>query len=233
HAEQHADGGQDARRQHVPAPPAREREHEEGPAHRETEAAELGGRGSLHGLEERVDEGRDRRPLREHDQRAEEGEHEDDRPEPPLLAHAHEAPEFAKEGYGGGSSHDGPSASVTRAAPGVSSTSSRGWSPAGGPGLLGSEHESLDRAGWARRPPRKAVTKESQPDAPAAPRARPPPGLWSPRAPPQAVRRGQNRVTPPPAGRRHERDPARPSRFPSEEAICAPNSLLDLTSDTT
>src|SRR5713101_1010486 len=56
-------------------------------------------------LEERVDEGRQRRALREDDQRAEEGEHDDDRPEPPLLAHAHEVPELAQEGYGGGSWH--------------------------------------------------------------------------------------------------------------------------------
>src|SRR3989442_10325655 len=61
-------------------------------------------------LEERVDEGRERRALREDDQRAEEGEHDDDRPEPPLLALAHEGPELAHEGYGGGSWHGGSSA---------------------------------------------------------------------------------------------------------------------------
>src|SRR5256712_5357476 len=52
------------------------------------------------GLEERVDEGRECRSLREHDECAEEGEHEHDRPEPPLLAHAHEGPELAQEGCG-------------------------------------------------------------------------------------------------------------------------------------
>src|SRR5881396_3807972 len=49
------------------------------------------------GLEEGVDEGRERRSLREHDERAEEGEHEHDRPEPPFLAHTHEGPELAQE----------------------------------------------------------------------------------------------------------------------------------------
>src|SRR6266704_1235185 len=58
------------------------------------------------GLEERVDEGRERRSLREHDECAEEGEHEHDRPEPPFLAHTHEAPELSQERYGRGSWHD-------------------------------------------------------------------------------------------------------------------------------
>src|SRR5216117_2186659 len=53
------------------------------------------------GLEEGVDEGRERRSLREHDERAEEGEHEHDRPEPPFLAHTHEGPELAQERCGG------------------------------------------------------------------------------------------------------------------------------------
>src|ERR687887_1584373 len=57
------------------------------------------------GLEQRVDEGRDRRSLREHDERAEEGEHEHDRPEPPLLSYAHEGPELAEKVYGARSGH--------------------------------------------------------------------------------------------------------------------------------
>src|SRR5581483_10920197 len=57
------------------------------------------------GLEQRVDERGDRRALAEHDQRAEEREHEHDRPEPPLLAHAHEGPELTQKRHDGRTRH--------------------------------------------------------------------------------------------------------------------------------
>src|SRR5262245_66478169 len=45
--------------------------------------------------EDRIDEGRDRGPLGQHDQSAEQNQDEHDGPEPPLLAHAQEVPELA------------------------------------------------------------------------------------------------------------------------------------------
>src|SRR5437867_12453319 len=50
------------------------------------------------GLEERADEGRARRSLREHDEGAEEREPAHDRREPPLTPHPHEAPAPAQDG---------------------------------------------------------------------------------------------------------------------------------------
>src|SRR6059036_3883697 len=77
-------------------------------------------------LEQRVDEGGDRRTLAEHDQRAKKREHDDDRTEPPLLAHAHEGPELAEQGNHAGTRHDRyPCSRLTRASRGVSSAPRR------------------------------------------------------------------------------------------------------------
>src|SRR2546425_487122 len=48
-------------------------------------------------LEDRVNEGRQRRPLREHEERTDQEHHHEDRQQPPLLAHAHECPELLRQ----------------------------------------------------------------------------------------------------------------------------------------
>src|SRR4051812_23506240 len=64
------------------------------PRARPRKRARPGGRSAL---EQRVDERRHRRALREYDEQAQEGEHEDDGPQPPLLADLHEGPELAQD----------------------------------------------------------------------------------------------------------------------------------------
>src|ERR1051325_7837926 len=82
-------------------------------------------------LEQGVDEGGDGGALAEHDQRPEERQDDDDRAEPPLLAHAHEGPELAEQGNYAGTRDDRyPCLRLTRGSRGGSSASSAPCPPA-------------------------------------------------------------------------------------------------------
>src|SRR2546422_2717430 len=56
-----------------------------------------GARRTFAGLEDRVDKRCQHRSLGEHEQRADEEHHGENRQQPPLLPHAHESPQFLRQ----------------------------------------------------------------------------------------------------------------------------------------